>query len=122
MRFTIRARVVVPSALMALALVSGCGGGSAPTVSADVIRSTSATDVQKVLTAHNITVKGTLNCEGKSPPPGKINVFDCFGTTSDGRAISATLNAQVSGKSCTGPMVVNVGTTQIAALPNEKCS
>ncbi|MDP9073679.1 MAG: hypothetical protein M3N98_05780 [Actinomycetota bacterium] len=128
MRFPNRAhwslqRRVVPAAVLALAVVSGCGGGggNSSSVSTDVIRSSMSADVQRVLTSNGVTIKGTLSCEGKAPPSGKIAVFDCFGTSSDGKQISATLNASVSGKSCTGPTVVNVGPTQIASLPNEKC-
>jgi len=82
-----------------------------------VVRTATANDVKRVLTDKGMGVKGAITCNGRAP-----GVIDCLGTTSDGKPISATLNASTSGTSCTGPMVVNVGSTQIASMTNERCS
>lgn len=105
-----------------MVIAGGCSKGNSPSVSTDVIRSKTAADVVTVLKGHDIAVKGSITCNGRAPNAGQVSVIDCLGTTTDGKAISATLNASTSGKSCTGPMVVNVGATQVDSLTNEKCS
>jgi len=82
-----------------------------------VVRTATANDVKRVLTTKGISVKGSITCDGRAP-----GVIDCIGITTDGKSVSATLIASTSGKSCTGPMVVNVANVQVDSLPNEKCS
>lgn len=118
MRIPSRACRVLPVAALLAALASGCGGSKGtPGPSKDKVRSTTAANVLAVLKSHNVAVKGAITCDGQAP-----GVIDCAGITADGMPITATLNASTSGLSCTGPMVVNVGKTQLDSLPNEKCS
>jgi hypothetical protein len=111
------ARLLIPAVILTAALAGGCGGKSASGPSTATVRNTTAADVASVLRSHNVTVKGSISCFGQAP-----GIVDCHGTTSDGKEITATLTAATSGLSCTGPMVVNVKGTQLAALPDEKCS
>jgi hypothetical protein len=113
----IRARLLLPAAVLTAVLAGGCGGSKSSGPSADEVRSATAADVVAALHTKNITVKGSISCFGQAP-----GIVDCHGTTSDGKDIQATLNASTSGLSCTGPMVVNVNKAQVASLPNEKCS
>lgn len=117
MHVSIRARFLLPAALVAAILASGCGGGGTTGPSKDKVRTTTAADVVSVLHSHNISVKGSITCDGQAP-----GIVDCKGTTTDGKDIQATLTASTSGLSCTGPMVVNVDKKQLASLPDEKCS
>ncbi|MDQ1364057.1 MAG: hypothetical protein QOF20_3397 [Acidimicrobiaceae bacterium] len=117
MRLSKRARLVLPAAVVAAVLASGCGGGGTSGPSKDKVRSTTAADVLAVLRTHNVAVKGSITCDGQAP-----GVIDCHGTTTDGKDIQATLVASTSGLSCTGPLVVNVDKTQLDSLPDEKCS
>jgi hypothetical protein len=117
MRLSKRARLVLPSAVVAIVLLGGCGGGGTSGPSKDKVRSTTAADVLAVLRSHGVAVKGSISCSGQAP-----GVIDCHGTTADGEDIQATLVASTSGLSCTGPMVVNVNRTQLVSLPDEKCS
>jgi hypothetical protein len=111
------ARLVVPAAFLTAILAGGCGGSGTTGPSADKVRSTTAADVMSVLQSHNIAVKGSISCFGQAP-----GIIDCHGTSSDGKDIQATLTASTSGLNCTGPMVVNINKTQLASLPDEKCS
>jgi hypothetical protein len=113
----IRARLLIPAAVLTAVLASGCGGSKSSGPSADKVRSTTAADVVAVVRSKNISVKGSISCFGQAP-----GIVDCHGTTTDGKDIQATLTASTSGLSCTGPMVVNVNKTQLASLPDEKCS
>ncbi len=117
MRLPTRLCLVLPAAAVGLSVLGGCGGGGSTGPSASVVRTATANDVKRVLTDKGISVKGAITCNGKAP-----GVIDCVGTTTDGKPVSATLNASTSGLSCTGPMVVNVDNSQVAASPNEKCS
>jgi hypothetical protein len=117
MRLSKRARLVLPAAVVAAVLASGCGGGGTSGPSKDKVRTTTAADVLSVLRQHSVAVKGSINCDGQAP-----GVIDCHGTTADSKDIQATLVASTSGLSCTGPMVVNVNKTQLVSLPDEKCS
>lgn len=121
MRLPTRVRLVLPAAaglsILGGSLLGACGSGGSSGPSASVVRTATANDVKRVLATDNVSVKGTITCDGKAP-----GVIDCIGTTTDGKSISATVNASTSGQNCTGPMVVNVGTNQVASLPNEKCS
>jgi hypothetical protein len=111
------ARLLLPAAVLTAALAGGCGGSTSSGPSTATVRSTTAADVESVLRSHNVTVKGSISCFGQAP-----GIVDCHGTASDGKEITATLTAATSGLSCTGPMVVNLNRTQLAALPDEKCS
>jgi len=97
-------------------LAGGCGAKSTTGPSKSVVRTATAAAVVQVLNAHNVDYKGSISCYGQAP-----GIVDCVGSTSSGTMITATLSASASGKSCTGPMVVNVGSTQYSE-PNEKCS
>jgi ABC-type glycerol-3-phosphate transport system substrate-binding protein len=117
MRLLTHARLLLPAAVLMVALASGCGGGGTTGPSADKVRTTTASDVETVLRSMSVDVKGAITCFGQAP-----GIVDCKGTTSDGKDIQATLTASTSGLSCTGPMVVNVNKMQLASLPDEKCS
>ena len=104
------------AAALVVVLAAGCGSKSASGPSKSVVRSATAADVVSVLNAHNVAYKGTISCFGQAP-----GIVDCNGSTATGTTIIATLNASASGKSCTGPMVVNVGKTQYSES-DEKCS
>ena len=108
---------VLAIAVLLATLGAGCGKKGTSGPSAAKVRTATAADVVTVLTSHSIDVKGDISCFGQAP-----GVVDCHGTTSDGKDIQATLVASTSGLSCTGPMVVNVDKTQLASLPDEKCS
>lgn len=97
-------------------LAGGCGSKSAKGPSKSIVRTATAADVVQVLNAHNVDYKGSISCFGQAP-----GIVDCLGFTSSGTMITATLNASASGKSCTGPMVVNVGKTQYTES-DERCS
>jgi hypothetical protein len=111
------ARLLLPAVIVTVALAGGCGASSTSGPSSTRVRSTTANDVVSVLHSHNVEVKGAISCYGQAP-----GIVDCKGTTSDGKDIQATLVASTSGLSCTGPMVVNINKTQLASLPDEKCS
>jgi len=117
MHASMRARLLLPAAVVTAVLATGCGGGGTTGPSKDKVRSTTAADVVTVLRGHNISVKGSITCDGQAP-----GIVDCHGTTTDGKDIQATLTASTSGLSCTGPMVVNLDKKQLASLPDEKCS
>ena len=69
------------------------------------------------LAGRNITVKGTISCDGRAP-----GVIDCTGTSNDRKPIAATLNATTGGANCNGTLVISVGGTPLATIPNAKCS
>jgi hypothetical protein len=112
-----RARLLLPAAVVTAILASSCGSKSSSGPSNATVTRTTAADVVSVLKSHNITVKGSITCDGIAP-----GIVDCHGTTTDGKDIQATLNASTAGLSCTGPMVVNINKTQLVSLPDEKCS
>jgi hypothetical protein len=117
MQASIRVRLLLPATVVIAVLASGCGGKGTSGPSKDKVRSTTASDVVTVLRSHNISVKGSITCDGQAP-----GIIDCHGTTTDGKDIQSTLTASTSGLSCTGPMVVNVDKAQLVSLPDEKCS
>ena len=110
------ARLLIPAVITAV-LVCGCSGSGTTGPSKDQVRTATAADVTSILHGHNIDLRGSITCFGQAP-----GIIDCHGTTSDGKDIQATLTAATSGRSCTGPMVVNVNKSQLVSLPDEKCS
>jgi hypothetical protein len=107
-----------PLVLAAALAVVGCGGsGHSSGVSNGTAHSATASSVEAQLSQRGITLNGGMHCNG--PAPG---VIDCTGKTSDGKAVSATLTAKTSGTTCTGPLVISVGSTQVASVANAKCS
>jgi hypothetical protein len=112
-------RSLTRSFLLAVVLLTvGCGGSGHNTgVSNGTAHSATAASVEAQLSQHGITVAGSIHCNGKAP-----GVIDCTGKTSDGKPISATLTAKTSGAACSGPLVISVGSTQVTAVDNAKCS
>ena len=98
-----------------LALVgAGCGGAKAPS---SPETSGAARTVALQLANRNIAIKGTISCNGRAP-----GVIDCTGTTTDKKPISATLAAKTGGTTCSGPLVISVGGTQLVSVADAKCS
>jgi hypothetical protein len=117
MRVLTSARLLLPATVVTAILASGCGGKGSSGPSKATVTRTTAADVVAVLKSHNLSVRGSITCEGVAP-----GIIDCHGTTTNGDDVQATLNAGTAGLSCTGPMVVNVNKAQLDSLPDEKCS
>jgi hypothetical protein len=116
MHLLTRTSLLLAAVVATAVLACGCSTSSSSGPSTAKVDRTTAADVVAVLNIHSVVVKGSITCVG--PAPG---VVDCHGTTNDGKEIVATLVASTAGLSCTGPIVVNVGTTQYTN-PDEKCA
>jgi hypothetical protein len=106
-----------PLALAIVLVAAGCGGGHGSGVSEGTAHSATAASVAAQLSQRGINLKGSMRCNGRAP-----GVIDCTGKTSDGKPVGATLTAKTSGQTCRGPLVITVGSTQVASLPDAKCS
>ncbi len=103
--------------LLVLAVVAFAGCSGSPASASNPATEATALTVTQQLAGRNITVKGTISCDGRAP-----GVIDCTGTSNDRKPIAATLNATTGGANCNGTLVISVGGTPLATIPNAKCS
>jgi hypothetical protein len=105
--------------VLAIALATvGCGGGGHNSgVSSTTAHAATAASVEAQLSQKGISLNGGVHCNGRAP-----GVIDCTGKTSDGKSVSATLTAKTNGTTCTGSLVISVGSSQVASVDNAKCS
>jgi hypothetical protein len=105
--------------LVVVLIASACGGsgGSRKGVSNSTVHAATAAAIAAQLSQRGIDVSGEIHCNGRAP-----GVIDCIGKTKDGKAISATLDAQTNGTNCTGPLVIHVASNEVASVATAKCS
>jgi hypothetical protein len=105
--------------VMIVVLGAACGGsgGGNKGVSNSTVHAATAAAVAAQLSQRGITPSGAIHCDGRAP-----GVIDCVGKTRDGQTISATLSATTNGTSCTGPLVIHVGSNEVASVASAKCS
>jgi hypothetical protein len=107
--------IVIVGALIAAAC--GGSGGSGNGVSSGTVHAATAAAIAAQLSQRGIDVSGAIHCNGRAP-----GVIDCVGKTKDGKAISATLDAETNGTSCSGPLVIHVASNEVASVATAKCS
>jgi hypothetical protein len=115
-----RPRLVPGLVVMVVAVIAtACGGssGGSKGVSNGTAHSATAAAIEAQLSQRGITPSGAIHCNGRAP-----GVIDCTGKTSDGKMISATLTAATNGTSCTGPLVIHVGSNEVASVASAKCN
>jgi hypothetical protein len=115
-----RLRPLLGLVVMVVALsASACGGsgGGPKGVSNGAAHAATAAAMAAQLSQRGFTLSGAIHCNGRAP-----GVIDCVGKTSDGKVIAGTLTAATNGTSCSGPLVIHVGSNEVASVATARCS